>query len=332
MPKYIGRQVNVGMAVEFTAGTQKTATIFPKWLEWTMQPMSEKALFEGARGQRNKYSDSRIRRKHGGGSIKVVPDVEVAPYFFYGALGSLSSDTASGETTVYEHTITVNDANASMPTFTMYSEEGSIVTERFAGTVVDTLNLEVSDSYAEMTCELIGMYPASGSITESFEDEYLFAYDDMTVKFGTTLSNADGASATPLKGFTLNINNNTQVDEAFLSGSNEAQAGYFIAGPLEVTGTYTLHFEDTTELNKYKNNTVNAAVVSFTGNSIGNAETEEIQIRLGGLALTEAPKQMPIDGVLVLQQGFTLQTDSSDGDITVIITNENDGDDYAPAS
>ena len=119
-----------------------------------------------------------------------------------------------------------------MKTATILAEDGAIVTERFANCVVNTLGLDVSDSYAKMTAAILGGFPDTGSVTESFAQENEYAYHQMTVKFGTSLSNAASATATPLKSFTLNLNNNVLLDEAFLSGSNQPVAGGFIGRPL----------------------------------------------------------------------------------------------------
>ena len=161
-----------------------------------------------------------------------------------------------------------------------------------------------------------------------------FAYHQMTAKFGTSKANAISAEATPLKGLTLNIANNVQLDEAFLSGSNEITNGCLIPGRMVITGSYTLHFEDLTELNKYLANTKNAMVINFIGAQIGATEFEEIQIALGKVILTSPPIEHNIDGLLVLTQEFEVEYDATDAEIEVVVTNEvanAAGADYSPA-
>ena len=332
MSKTAGRQVNVGLAVEFAAGTAKTPTIFPQWTDFSMQAVSEKSQFRSARGSRYAVSNSMVRRKYSQGSVAVIPNVEVSPYFFLGAMGQVATALASGETAVWEHTITPQNDNSLTKTFTLVSEEGAIVTEQYKNVVMDGLNLEVSDEYAKMSADMIGQFPASGSLTESYTKETEFAYKDMELRFGATVSAAQGASATPVKSFSINIANNTLLDEAFLSGSNEITSGGLLHGPMEVTGNYSLHFADLTELNKYKNNTREACTAKFIGAAIGVAETEEIEIKLARLILNDTPREYNIDGLIVINQGFTVELDATDGSIEVVITNENDGVDYAPAS
>lgn len=315
-----GTQVNVGAGIETTPGTAVAPTHFFKWSDLTMQAISEKEHFTSQRGVRNQSSNSFIKRKYSEGNLSIVPNVNDAPILFYLALGQKST---SGPTdSAYTHTFTVQNANGSMKTATFVVEDAGVVVERFAGCVVDSLDIEVSDSYAKLTAGIKGGYPDTSTLTESYSQETEFAYHQFTLKFGATLTAAGSASATPVKAFNLSIKNNVQVDEAFLSGANTPVAGKYAAGRLEITGSYTLHFEDTVELNKYKDNTKNAIIAQFTGALIGTTSKELLTMKLGRVVLTSAPKQYNIDGIVVLQQEFTVEYDATDKDITVEIVND----------
>jgi hypothetical protein len=321
MAKTSGTQTNIGIGIESTPGTAVAATHFPKWNEFSFQAIAEKTPLTSQRGVRNMSSDSMIRRKFSSGSVGIVPNGDIAPIFFYLALGSKSTGSITDGT--YTHTFTVQQANASMKTATLLAEDGAIVTERFANVVVNTLGLEVSDNYAKMTAGLLGGYPDTGTVTESFAQENEYAYHQMTAKFGTSLSNAAGNSATPLKSFTLNINNNVLLDEAFLSGSNQPVAGGFIAGRFQATGSYSLHFESTAELDKYKANTKNACIVTFTGAVTGGGTTpESITIKLGRLVLTGEPKVYNLDGLTILNQTFEVEYEATDKEVQVLVVND----------
>lgn len=320
MAKIGGTQVNVGIGLESTAGTAVSATVFPKWSELSLQGVVEKTMLKSARGIRNETSDSKIRRKYSKGSLGVVPNVKNAAPLFYLALGSLST---SGPTdSAYTHTITPQDANASMKTATVILEEGGIQTERFANVVANALNLECSDDYGKLTADLLGGFPDTSTLSESFSQPTEFAYSDYTAKFGTSFSNAASQSATPLRGFSLNINNNVLLDEAFLSGAVTPAAGAFVAGRLQITGSYTLQFADTTELAKYKANTKNALIVQFTGALIGASSVETLTIKLGKLILTNPPLEFNLDGLVMLKQEFTVEHDPTDGAIEVDVIND----------
>lgn len=326
MSRIGGTEVDIGIGIEATPGTAVAATAFAQWRELSLQGVAEKSPFTSIRGVRNMASNSQIRRKYSSGSISIVPNVEIAPYLFGLALGSVSSGTVSDS--AYTHTITVQNANASMKTATIILERGGEVTERYANCVVNSLNLEVSDDYASMSVEVLGGFPDTTTLSESFTTNTEFAYHQYTAKFGTSFSNAAGNSATPLKSFSLNINNNVQIDEAFRSGSNEPVAGGFTAGRLQITGSYSLEFNGLTELNKYKANTLNALIVEFEGALIGSTSTEKITIKLADLILTAPPVEVNVDGIVVLNQEFEVSYDATDGDITVEIVNDDNGDDY----
>lgn len=321
MAKTSGTQTNIGIGIEGTPGTAVAATHFPKWQEWSLQGISEKEPFTSQRGVRNMSSDSIVKRAYSRGSIGLIPNGDIFPIFAYLALGSKATTGPTDGT--YTHTFTVQNTNASMKTATILSEDGGIVTERFAGCVVDKLGISVSDSFAKITADIIGGFPDTGSVSESFSQENEYAYKDMTVKFGTSLSNAAGQSATPLKSFTLDINNNVLVDEAFLSGSNQPVAGGFIAGRFQASGSYSLHFSSTAELDKYKNNTKNAVIITFTGAVTGGGTTPEtITIKLGRIVLTGEPKVYSLDGLIVLNQTFTVEYEATDKEVTVVVVND----------
>ena len=314
-----GTQSNIGIGIESTPGTAVSPTHYPKWTAFSLQGISEKEPLTSQRGVRNTSSDSMIRRRYSAGSIDLIPNGDIAPIFFYLALGSKATTGPTDST--YTHTFSVQNANASMKTATILAEDGGIVTERYANCVVNTLGLECSNSYARMTAGIIGGFPDTGSVTESYSQESEYAYHQMAVKFGTSLSNAAGNSATPLKAFSLNIANNVLLDEAFLSGSNQPVA--FIAGRFQATGSYSLHFSSTAELDKYKANTKNAAIVTFTGAVTGGGSTNEsITIKLGRLVLTGAPKTYTLDGVTVLNQTFTVEYEATDKEVQVVIVND----------
>lgn len=321
MSKTAGTQVSVGLGIESYAapGVAVAETVFLQWTEFSLQGISEKSHFKAARGLRNITSHSMIKRKYSQGSMGIVPDVKSMPYFLALAMGGVSSSGISDS--AYTHTFTINNTNATPRTATVTVEEGAVQTVQYLNCVCNSLNIEVSDDYAKATIELIGKFPGTDTISESFANETFFAYHQYSAKFGASLSAAAGASATPLKSFALNINNNIQLDEAFLSGSNEITAGNLIPGRLEITGSYTLHFADTVELAKYQANTKHAMIVTFEGALIGATSKETIQFKLGRLVLTKPPVEYNIDGLLVLNQEFTVEYDATDLELQAIVIN-----------
>lgn len=321
MAKTSGTQVNIGLGVESYAapGVAVAETVFLPWLEYSMQGVSEKSMFTSVRGVRNTSSNSMIKRRYSQGSIAVVPDVKNMPYLLSMALGGVSSSTISDS--AYTHTFSVNNTNSTPRTATITTAEGSIQTVQYLNCICNTLHVEVSDDYGKATMEVIGQFPGTDTISTSYSQETEFAYHNYTAKFGTSLSNAASQSATPLKAFSLNINNNVLIDEAFLSGANTITSGGLVNGRLEITGSYSLHFSDTTELAKYQANTKNALIVTFTGSLIGASSLETIKFNLARLVLTKPPVEYNIDGLLVLTQEFTVEYEATDLEMGAVVIN-----------
>lgn len=455
MAKISGRQVEIGIGIETTAGTAVAAADYFKWESFTFQSMSDKVLLNSARGIRNKTSNSIINKRYGKGTVEFVPTVDILPYILGMVLGSRSSATHSGESAVYDHTFSVQNNNASMKTATLLVAQGGVQTERYANCVVDKLDLTVDKDFAKCKLEILGAFPDTGSISSSYTQDTLFTRNQLSAAFGTSFSNAvgtfasttltsdatspvdastivigsitytaktaltgaayevliggsasvfldnlksainntgtagtnygtgtlahpqvtattktattllikalvagtaansiattvggtshctwagatmnsgtpgTGPTATPLVNFALNINNNVQFEDAFLSGSNTPVAGGFLAGPLEIKGSYTLQFADTAELVKYQQNTNSALVVSLLGAYLGVVPTPElIQLKLGKLILTKEPLEYKIDGVMHVKQEFEVQYDATDKEISAIVTNSYVGTNY----
>jgi hypothetical protein len=471
MPIIGTREVEIGLGIEATPGTAVASTISLKWLSSSLQSIAQKTAFGAVRGVRNETSGSIISRKYAKGALKVVADVEIAPYLFGLALGTvvttlaetaLETGTATGTskatgtcttntaskvidsaadfvtaaiaaddwihnttddtwsqvatvddlhtitadtdicpdgneayeiirqtanklidtsanfttasvaandfvhnittdtwckvvtkdsatqltldedlfassgghtyevgTPVCKHTISTQNSNASMKAATVTVKEGSIVTEKYANAVVDTLTLAASKDFATIEVEVLAKFGVTGTLSPAYTDEYLLSYKDITAKFGTTITTALAGSASALKSLTFKHANNVLIDEAFLTGSNEPASGGFVAGTQTISGTYTLHFTDTTELNKYKADTKNALVVDLVGNAIGDAEHERIRIQIASLQLTKEPREYDVNGVIVLSQDFVGEYSATETkSLDIEITNENNGESY----
>jgi len=456
MAKISGRQTEVGIAVETTAGTPVAAQDFFKWESLSLVSMSDKVLLNSARGIRNKTSNSMVIKQYGKGSIEFVPTVDMLPYVLDLFMGTKTSSAAhSGESTVYDHTFAIQNANASMRTGTLTIKQGGIQTERYANCVIDSLDLTIDKDFAKCKIGILGNFPDTSSISPSYTQDTLFTKNQMLAYFGasvsaalgtpagttltsdttapadgativignvtytakTTLTGAPyevfinttaaaflanlkkaingtgtagtdygvgtvahpqviattvtsatllivaivngtgsntigttqagtshctwtgttmnagtpgtGAGPTGLLNLTLNMANNVLFDEAFLSGAATPVNGGFVAGSLQIKGSYTLQFADTTELAKYQQNTLNALVVVLNGAKIGVVPTlEQVVLKLGKLVLTKAPVEYQIDGLNYIKQEFEVQYDATDKELSAVVTNTYAGTNY----
>ena len=197
MAKIGGRQVEVGIGIEATAGTAVAATDYFKWDSFSFQSNVDKVMLTSARGIRNENSNSVIYRRYGKGDLECVPTVDIFPYILSLAMGTRNTTTDSdGSGTVYDHTYTVQNANASMKTATILVKQGGVQTEQYTNCVVDSMSITVDKDLAKCKLTLLGAYPGTGSVTPSYTQDTMFTKSNMTAQFGSSLSAALGTAAT----------------------------------------------------------------------------------------------------------------------------------------
>jgi len=324
----IGRQPYLGVCIESTPGTAVAASKYLPFVTCTVRGMQEPLNDEAAKGIREKVWGATVGMKHGEGDVEIYVDAENAAYLLYPALGVISSATASGETTVYEHTITRKNTNPPKTLTLIYNDTQD--TRKYSYAAINTLELSVSDGFATVSSNFLSKFPSSGTGSQSITEERVLAFKDYTIKFGSgangtaALADAAGNDATPVRSFSLRINNNAEAQ--YLSGdSNVAQISW---GELEISGDYVLFYESTSDRSFYEtlldgSDAVRAMIVTFTGASIGNAETEEIQIKIPSFHLTERGIDTAVSGFITENPTFMIDYDSSEAkSIEIVITNQ----------
>ena len=458
MAKISGRQTEIGIGIESTAGTPVAASNFFEWDSLSLVSMADKILLNSARGIRNKASNSMIIKQYGKGSIEFSPTVDMMPYILSLFMGTKTSSGAhSGETTIYDHTFNIQNANASMKTATLTIKQGGIQTERYANCVIDSFDLTVDKDFAKCKIGILGNFPDTTSITPSYTQQTMFSRNQMLAYFGTSVSNALGTAAsttltsdttapadgstivigaitytfktaltaagvayevlinttaanalvnlkkainntgtpgtdygvgtvahpqviattvaattllivaqqngtgantiattvggtshctwagatmnsgTPgtgsgpvgLLNFSLSGANNVLFDDAFLSGAATPVAGGFVAGSLQLKGSYTIQFSDALELQRYQQNTTRSLVIVLNGARVGVVPSlEQMVFKFGKLVLTKAPVEYQLDGLNYIKQEFEVQYDATDKELTAVVTNSADGTSY----
>ena len=324
----LGREAYVGVGIEGTPGTAVAATKYLPFVTCTVRGMQEPIADEAAKGVREKVWGAITGPKHGEGDIEIYADAENAAYLLYPALGSCSSATASGESTVYEHTITRKTTSQPKTITVIYNDTQD--TRSYAYGTVNTLELSVSDGLATISANILSKFPASATASAAYTSERILAFKDYTIKFGSgstgTAALADAATSIPtkLRSFTLNINNNAEVQ--YLSGDqNAAQVS---VGEFEVGGDYTLFYENIKERAFYEtllsgSDAVRAMIVTFSGGSIGSAKTEEIEIRIPNFHITERGFDTAVAGFITESPTFVAEYDPDETkSIQVKITNK----------
>ena len=79
--------------------------------------------------------------------------VENAAYLLYAALGSKSTSTASGETSVWEHTITRKASNPPLAMTVIYNDTQD--TRKYSYAAINNLEFNVSDGLATISANFL---------------------------------------------------------------------------------------------------------------------------------------------------------------------------------
>jgi hypothetical protein len=321
----IGREPQLGVGLETTPGTAVVESKSLPFVTCTMRGMQEPIIDEAAKGVREKSWGAITGKKHGEGDIEIYADVENAPYLLIPALGTVSTTSSSG---VYVHTITRKSSNPPKTLSVIYNDTQD--TRLYSYATVNTLELTVTDGLATISANILSKFPTSATASNSITSERILAFKDYTVKFGggangtAALAAANAATATTLTGFTLNINNNAEVQ--YESGTNDV--AQISMGELEVGGNYTLFYESTTDRVHYETllngaNVVRAMVITFTGGSIGSGETEEIKIEIPNFILTDRSVDTAVSGFITENPTFNVMYDPTVAySVKVTVTNE----------
>ncbi len=324
-----GREPYVGLGIEATAGTAVNASIYVPYNSCNFKAVYEHLNDEAGRGVREKSWGTAIGKYRGEGDIETNVDAENSVYFFYPALGVISSTKASGETVVYTHTITRKASNPPKTvTIVDYDGQG---TRKYTYGTINKLDFKVADGLATISASLLAKAPVSGTGTRTVTTNRVLSFKDVSVKLGSSntsssvaLTNAIAATASPVRAFNLSINNNAEA--LYCSGTGSP---YVIAlGEFEITGDWTAFYEGTVDRSYYEtlkrsSKTYTAMYVSMTGNSIGTAETQEIDIKLYNINLTDWGLDKSLNGFVTENPKFTAVYDSTNAkSIQVEITNQ----------
>lgn len=323
-----GYQPYVGVGIEATAGTAVVASKYLPHVTCTIRGIQEVLMDEAVKGVREKNWGAIAGPRRGEGDLEIYVDAENAPYLLYAALGSISSGTASGESAVYEHTITRKASNPPKTLTIIYFD--GVDTRKYVYSTINTLEINVSDGIATISANILSKFPSTGTGTRAITEERILAFKDYTIKFGSgangtaALVAAAAATATPLKSLSLRINNNAEAH--YLSGDNSP--AQIAMKQLEIDGDYVLFYETTTDRSHYETlldgaNAVRAMIITFTGNSIGNAETEEIKISIPNFVITDRGVDTAVAGFITENPSFVAKYDPTESKIiTILVTNE----------
>lgn len=323
----IGRYRQIGIAKESTPGTAVPATFWMGVESGKVIPLTEFAPDLSNNGRIETPNLSKIVRNDCLITGTAPLRSDWAGMLLKAALGSLSTATASGESAVYEHTISVLNSNAH-PSYTLRLKDGSIGVEYSAYAMLSKLKLYCDARGLLMVdFEFIGRSLTSSTGTPAYTTDHLWKGSQGSVKLATALSGLTGASAVAFHRFALEIDTGLFQHQTF--GSNT------LAENINTAFKSNLELEILHTANTYRDymtaGSDRAVRIAFAGDSIGNAETCELQINLAKCAFEEWDLTDSNDDVMIETIKATCQFDQDEGTpqmMNMLLTNENAGSNY----
>ena len=171
-----------------------------------------------------------------GGNIVQGVDVDSIAYFLLWALGDYFYDAAKHH--IYGATDTL------LPSFTARIGKDELE-HVFAGCMINTLELAVDDSFAQVTLDVIAQKDAKAALQDvdalELSEEALLAFHELTL--------TNGLETARVKSFTLSIENNG--DAATGRGVGSRFPYRMKAGERVVTASINLDFDDDAQLQRF---------------------------------------------------------------------------------
>ena len=260
MSKIIGRQIEVGVAVEATRGTKEaSASHWIKKQNFDLIPQASHAIDEMTFGKIEDSEKRRVTQKWVEGDLSGNVQADAIGYLLYSLFGEVSS-TLLGSS-VYEHEFTIGQ-NIVHPSLSLFRKEGAIDQYVCNGVMVQSLEISSEqDQYVQYTASLIGRDYEADASAINYVEEYDFIGRDVTVKLASSEAGLAGATAQKLKSVSVTFEPNTEAN--FILGSRNPEDIH--NKQFGITGEFELDYVNDDFLSAYNTDDANYMLVEIEG-------------------------------------------------------------------
>lgn len=302
MPKAIGRLVNLGIGKETTRGTAVTPTywLFKTELDW--QEKIEQAIEESSVGVIADAIDAQIVKKWAEGSFGgSIMDKSIG-LILLSLFGSVTSSVKGGETTVYEHTFSLENT-AQHPSLTLGIDD-PWQDYQFALAMIESLEIRYErGKFVSFTANFKSKKGTPATLTASYSAENPFRPQDLVFKIAANLAGLDAASAVNIKSATLRFEKNLEIDDVLGS----VDPADILNKQFVCTGTIEALFEDeATFKTAFMEDTAKALRFDLTNTAvtIGTASNPKLRFDLAKVKFSELTRATPIGDLVAQTIGF----------------------------
>jgi len=221
MAKIIGRLFNVGIAKESSRGTAVAPTYWMPKMSLSIDDKVTQVLDDSSVGVIEDSENMEVCEKWSEGEISGRIDNTKLGLLITALLGSDSAAQVGGDTSVYDHTITVLKS-AQHPSLTISLSEpnaSGASSRQYTLAMITEMGIEMQlKKYAIYKAKFRANASASGNVTPSFSTtENAFLPQMITVAFDNAYSGLGAASTIAVKSVKVNFKKN--VEDDFILGS-----------------------------------------------------------------------------------------------------------------
>ena len=321
--KGIGRLVQLGIYKESTRGTTPStpngSTFWVAWNDGLIEEMYENVVDVEAYGKIADSQNVQRVKNWAEGSVKAPISDKSFPLMLLSLLGQDNPTLHSGETTVYDHALSVTD-NSQHQSLSLYLHDPIANQDySYANAVVSKLEIDYSlKSFMNYSATFMGQAGVKVStISVSQTPEFRFTPQHMAFKTCATYSgmNAGGISL-GVKSLKLTVDQNIEADDVL----GQITPRDFLTKDMSVKGTVEVIFQNETDLKANAlANTQQALRIDLLNSDtvIGTAANPEVRIDLPKVFFTKysLPRKVndliyqtvEFQAVLSITDGFQIQ-------------------------
>jgi len=262
---WIGRRMAIGIGSETVRGEGVAPSYWINALSFSFRDMPERALSEAGFGGIWGGDQSPKTLEHSEGEMEFEVDDQSIGAILKSVMGEVSS--AVEDTSAYKHTYSLqNDNQHDSVTITTIDPIGQL---QFELGMVDTFELRVEPNAivsARVNFLAKGSNDTSGN-TASYSSVKKWLGRHLTFKVATDAAGLTAATGVNLKSLTLTIEKNAEVNATL----STVQPEDIVNKRFNITGEFTLNYEDRTWLDYVKNATNKAIRIDLVHDDLAGS-------------------------------------------------------------
>lgn len=301
MGAFIGRKFNIGIGAEGTRGTVTTASYWIPKTDFAVEDKIATVVHDGSLGVIEDADTQEITQKYSEGTIAGrITDISFG-LILAATLGTDTKTTTSGETTVYDHTLTVAESATHQSLSVIVSEPNATGSSslNYALCMIDTLEIDFAvGAWAMFKTTFRGNSKGTAAATPSFTAENAFNPQYCKAYFASAYSGLDAASAVNVRKVTLTISKN--IEDDLTIGSLAPVDRY--NKQFSIEGTMELVYNDRTYVDTDMLGDLVQAIrikMANSGVTIGSTSNPTVQISLARCKITEVARSNKNNDVML---------------------------------